>query len=88
MATLALTLRKTNDRKSNSAGGDTGSNDTSLQEVDYSVLKYTQLQVSCNTWTREQTSESNASRRKQKKVHTSLAKVWMLTSRFPKFNQV
>jgi len=31
----------------------TGSNDTSLQEVDYSVLTYIQLQVSCNTWTRE-----------------------------------
>ena len=66
MTTLYLTLRRTDDSESDSAGGDTGSNDTSLQEVDYSVLKGIQLQGPCNTWIGEHASESIASRNKQK----------------------
>ena len=53
MTTLYLTLRRTDDNESDSADGDTGSNDTSLQKVDYSELKGIQLQVPCNTWTQE-----------------------------------
>ena len=92
MATLYLTLRRTDDSESDSAGGDTGSNDTSLQEVDYSVLKGIQLQVPCYTWTREHAKANfgvdcleEQTEVEVAKVRTSLAKVPMFTIRFPKF---
>ena len=92
MTTLYLTLRRTDDSESDSAGGNTGSNDTSLQEVDYSVLKGIQLQVPCNTWTWEHAKANfgvdcleEQTEVEVAKVRTSLAKVPMFTIRFPKF---
>ena len=93
MTTLYLTLRRTNDSESDSAGGDTGSNDTLLQEVDYLVLEGIQLQELCNTWTREHTKANfgvdcleEQTEAEVAKVWTSLAKVRMFTICFPKFN--
>ena len=92
MTTLYLTLRRTDNNESDSAGDDTGSNDTSLQEVDYSVLKGIQLQVPCNAWTREHAKANfgvdcleEQTEAEVAKVRTSLAMVPMFTIPFPIF---